>query len=227
MSLGIRKIFVGGPGRPTRFHTETGKLIPLAEFRFLPTVVYQYVRTRVSGHRPEEPWWPCPVIPIIASHLNEKSQVIEFGSGGSTVWLAKRCASVLSVEDDLEWSARTKARLETAGLTNATVKFAQGADYYNVSELSDRRFDLAIIDGSHRYRCVESVLPLMKTGSIVYLDNSDADKDRSVYPDPSMSREAQRILEQYCEQTPRAKLTRIASLISGELHAGEGMVLHL
>jgi hypothetical protein len=62
---------------------------------------------------------------------------------------------------------------------------------------------------------------------MLYLDNSDADKDRQFYPTAEMSRAAQALLEAFAKTERRATLSRYAGLISGELHAGEGTVLRV
>jgi predicted O-methyltransferase YrrM len=116
-------------------------------------------------------------------------------------------------------------RLADLELSNANVRLAQDIDYFGITDFQGPSFDLAIIDGSYRWKCVEAVLPRMRPGGLVYLDNSDADKDRRWYPDPSMRHAAQRILQEYCDAHPGTSLMRYSSLLNGELHAGEGMAL--
>ena len=194
----VTKIIAGGPGRRTRFHTEPNELIPMSGFAALPTVMAQWLRTRLTGTRPEAPWWPLAVIPVIERHLSKDSNVIEFGSGSSTIWLAKRARCVVSFEDDENWHRKTLHRLKQAGLQNSEVLFRVDEGYYRLEGVDpDQQFDLAVVDGSWRWLCLEHVLPRMKPGGIVYLDNADADKDLRSYPEPSHRRLAQRKLETY------------------------------
>jgi precorrin-6B methylase 2 len=223
----IQKLVAGGPGRPTRLHTESGERIPFRELSQLPRVLRNYVARRMIGRRPDEPWWPMPVLPVVAAHLNSQAKVLEFGSGSSTIWLAKRAGDVVSVEDNLKWTRIVKDRIAVLGLTNARIWHAEGRDYYDLSWLGKTMFDLVIVDGSYRWKCIEAALPRIRPGGMLYLDNSDADKDREFYPDARMSRVAQSLLEAYAEKESRATLDRHAGLISGELHAGEGIVLRL
>ncbi|WP_419696297.1 hypothetical protein ACN2CC_11020 [Mesorhizobium muleiense] len=222
-----RKIIAGGPGRPTRFHTERGERIPLQEFRHLPAAAFHKIVTLMTGRRKENPWWPLSVIPIIESHLDSHKDVIEFGSGGSTIWLAGRANRVIAVEDNLEWHSKVRSRLIDLGYTNADVRHSTGDDYYNLDFVRGQSFDLAVVDGSYRWKCIESVLPLMRSGSIIYLDNSDSDKDYRFYTDPQMRMQAQRHLEQYANNHPGSYLERHVGLISGEVQAGEGMILRV
>lgn len=223
----LRKIIAGGPGRPTRLHTERGELIPLHEMRHIPRMTVRKIAFIVTRRRPDEPWWPMSAIPVVEAYLNPSSRVIEFGSGSSTIWLAKRAGTVISIEDNSEWHRKVSTRLSDLKLYNAEVRFAKDAAFYDLRNLSDFQFDLAVIDGSYRWKCAQAVLPLMKPGGAVYLDNSDADKDRSSYPDSAMHHRAQAILEEYAASHPNSSLTRFASLINGEMHAGEGILLRL
>jgi protein-L-isoaspartate O-methyltransferase len=223
----LQKVIAGGPGRPTRFHTERGEFIGAAEMRHLPAVAYQFAATKLTGRRPDLPWWPMPVIPLIADHLKSSSLVLEFGSGSSTVWLAKRCRRVLAIEDHAAWQQKVKDRLLSLKLLNAEVRLATGADYYDLSEFSQLAFDLIIVDGSYRWKCVENALELLKPGGILYLDNSDADKDAQFYSESSEHHLAQNALEAFAIKHPSAKLSRHSGLLNGEIHAGEGMILKL
>lgn len=224
----IRKIIAGGPGRPTRLHTERGEMIPAIELLKLPRAATQFAMIRILRRRPELPWWPLNVIPVIEKHLSKASRVVEFGSGMSTLWLARRAKSVLAIEDNLDWHRAVTDRLNDAAICNATVRHLSSPDYYSVPGLpSDAQFDLAVVDGGYRWKCIEFVLPLMAPGSIIYLDNSDADKDRVFYSNKDDRYLAQKKLADCAEQLPDTLLERRKGLIMGELHAGEGMILRL
>jgi hypothetical protein len=229
MEIGLlQKLIAGGPGRRTRLHTELGERLPLPEFSRLPRMMLDYVGRRIRGRRPDEPWWPMPAIPIVAQHLNRQSKVLEFGSGSSTIWLGHRADVVISIEDNLIWKRVVSDRAAAFGLANVKVRFAQGPDYYDLGWLGDTQFDLVIVDGSYRWKCIEAALPHVRPGGMLYLDNSDADKDREFYPDPTMKRAAQALLESYVMTDRRgATLSRHVGLINGELHVGEGMVLRV
>jgi predicted O-methyltransferase YrrM len=221
----FQKLIAGGPGRPTRLHTERGEIIPPTEFRYLVGEAIAKIRTVVSGVRPDEPWWPKSVIPIIDRLISPAADVLEFGCGGSTIWIARRAKSVISMEDNWQWQSKIAERLCALNLTNASIRYAPSDSYFDLTWCKDRSFDLVIVDGSYRWRCIEAVLPLIRKGGAIYLDNSDADKDVKYYPDPNMKFMAQKLLEQYASQHHAAQLYRHSSIVSGELYAGEGMIL--
>jgi hypothetical protein len=99
----IKKLVAGGEGRPTRLHTESGDFLPLKEFPGIPRALAAALLSKVFRTHSSLPWWPLSVIPIVKSALTPHSRVIEFGSGSSTLWLAKNGLSVVSIEDDPAW----------------------------------------------------------------------------------------------------------------------------
>ncbi|KQX26169.1 MULTISPECIES: hypothetical protein [unclassified Sphingomonas] len=224
----IQKIVAGGPGRKTRLHTEEDQLIPLSELRHLPMAGGQWLFRKLVGTRPSEPWWPIPAIREVSAYMGSREcRVIEFGSGSSTAWLARRAACVHAIEDNESWFRETSARLKALGFGNAEISCRTGADYYDLSWIDDPICDLAIIDGSWRWKCIEAVLPHMTAGGLIYLDNSDADKDARHYPQDNDKRKAQSVLARIAESRPAARLYKVTGLISGELHVGSGTFLQL
>ncbi|MEM1140149.1 MAG: hypothetical protein AAGH45_09730, partial [Pseudomonadota bacterium] len=151
----IKKIVAGGLGRKTRLHTEQNELISLRRALIdLPGNMMSKTASLLGRPRAAMPWWPTVVIPEIEEILNRSSRVVEFGTGSSTIWLAERSKFVLGIEDNKEWANATKIRLEKLGHTNAQIVFAKNSNYYQLSKKYGN-FDLAIVDGSYRWKCVE------------------------------------------------------------------------
>ncbi|HEY0953010.1 MAG TPA: hypothetical protein VGD85_22645, partial [Nocardioides sp.] len=55
------------------------------------------------------PWWTFAAADAVEDFLRARpgARVLEWGSGASTVWLARRAGSVVTVEHDPAWAART------------------------------------------------------------------------------------------------------------------------
>lgn len=64
----------------------------------------------------DAPWLCWPAIDWLEAFMQPGMRVLEFGSGGSTVFFAKRGARVLSIEDDSAWHAEVQRRLGVLGL---------------------------------------------------------------------------------------------------------------
>lgn len=133
----------------------------------------------------ELPWFSYGAIDFLHRTLRPQATVFEFGSGGSTVFFARHCASVTCVEDNPAWAARVRERAAALGLTNATIRdrpvnvddaaeFLQ-SEYLN--EVRRGRFDVIVVDGADNDYTVrpvcfrvaeEQVLP----GGMIIVDDS-------------------------------------------------------
>jgi protein-L-isoaspartate O-methyltransferase len=222
----FKKLISGGDTRSTRFHTEENILIPIGPaFIDFPKCFLTKLTAR-RGKRPPKPWWPTRVIPFVEDFLKKDHKVIEFGSGSSTIWLAARAKSVVSMESSAEWAKITGERLEQFDLHNCTLCLAN-QDQYWVPPIDSGPFDLAIIDGDFRWKCFEEIQSKMNPGGLIYLDNSDSDKDLMQYNDNGPRRRAQYLMELFAKNNTGARITKVQSLIHGEIFAGEGMLLYL
>jgi len=56
--------------------------------------------------------------------LVPRKTVWEFGSGGSTLWFAKRAKSVVSIEDDPDWYAAVKDALNEQGMEGVDLRLS-------------------------------------------------------------------------------------------------------
>ena len=65
----------------------------------------------------EEPWLVAEAVDKMEQHLQGLSHgsVLEFGMGGSTVWLSQFDISLTSVDDNPKWYELVKERLEELG----------------------------------------------------------------------------------------------------------------
>jgi predicted O-methyltransferase YrrM len=103
-------------------------------------------------------------------------RVIEFGSGMSTLWFARRCGFLHSVEINNHWYQMLSRRLE--GAKHVRYELRSLDEYCDVSDYADASVDLAFVDGAWRSRCVENVLSKIRPGGFLYLDNTDLEGDR-------------------------------------------------
>lgn len=92
------------------------------------------------------PWIVPGATVTLAGLLRPEHTVLEFGSGGSTVFFAERCAEVVSFETSEEWADRTRAALEERRLGNATVHVVGSIDEIGAVLGPDARFDVVVVD---------------------------------------------------------------------------------
>lgn len=142
----------------------------------------------INGKTPldlEIPWFSYAAIDFLKEFVGPEMTVFEYGSGGSTLFFARRAKKVLSVEDNPQWFEWVSRRLEEKGLTNATLQLCE-FDFKNpvgfessayFSALPDRKFDIIVVDGSEEWTqvrpiCFERAEAHINTGGIIVVDDS-------------------------------------------------------
>lgn len=140
-------------------------------------------------------WWTYPAIDEIEAFLARTSnaRVFKYGAGASTLWLAKRCFEVTSVEHDAGFTANLQPHFEhhsnlhlqvvpDVPVTTASGKarslragYLQRAfDSYVASiDAVSGEFDMIVIDGRARNTCLAKAIPRLRADGILLFDNSD------------------------------------------------------
>lgn len=118
----------------------------------------------------ELPWYSYPAIEYIEQLDFTDKNVLEYGSGNSSIFWAKRCKKLVSVESDSEWYFKIKDQLPD----NVDYHLVEGKDEY-VSKIHEYpfSFDIIVVDGLYRYDCAVEALKKLNQGGIIILDNSD------------------------------------------------------
>lgn len=133
----------------------------------------------------ELPWFSYAAIDFLELFLEPHMSVCEYGSGGSTVFFARRVKSVYSIEDNHEWFELVSRRLQEKALSNVTLRLhpfdfknPQGFEHSAyLHAIPDQRFDLIVIDGSEEWTqvrpvCFEKAEGRVKIGGIIVVDDS-------------------------------------------------------
>ncbi|MCA9993754.1 MAG: class I SAM-dependent methyltransferase [Anaerolineales bacterium] len=149
------------------------------------TPPYVYYRLRDYFYRranPGLPWLTPAANTYLAAKLRHTDVGAEFGSGRSTVWLARRVAYLTSVEHNQEWYAQVSGWLEAEALTNVDYLYRPtqhinqdiDSDYVLVCHtFSLDSLDFALVDGAHRGRCANTIIPYLRPGGLLIVDNAD------------------------------------------------------
>lgn len=160
-----------------------------------------YLRSLFSIYDAEDlarldlPWWTFDAIEHVDTILRRRGKdmvAFEYGSGASTLWLARRCRAVFSVEHDSEWAERTRAlcaphdnveilAVPPTELTSMT-RCRSGRTGWKEYSFDDyvesiRRypflFDLIVVDGRCRVECLEEARNKLSEGGLIVFDNSN------------------------------------------------------
>lgn len=127
-------------------------------------------------------WTSYPLHQFLHSlHLKNKN-IVEFGSGGSTVFFLKRKAILTTIEHSKDWISKLKLKLGNQSqwqahlveLINSTDDCTCHLNYTKeVKFIEDESLDLVLVDGRHRVECIRAVKSKLKPGGHIILDDSD------------------------------------------------------
>jgi predicted O-methyltransferase YrrM len=123
---------------------------------------------------PEAPWFVPSAIQALDSALKSSDIVLEFGSGRSTTWFARRAKQVISVDHDPEWHGKVAADLAKLGLTNVRQLLCSREGYLSIfSQLGPETIDLVIDDATQRDHVALESLSRLSPGGLLVIDNAD------------------------------------------------------
>jgi len=161
-----------------------------------------------NGHclEHEMPWLTFPAISLIENFLEPSMRVFEYGSGGSTLFFARRVREVVSIEHEGEWYDKLKRRLENEGIENCTVHhilpspnqdadgrdpsdpdgYVSSNDQYSgksfreyvtkIEDYPDHSFDVVVVDGRARSSCFKHAISKVRAGGLLVFDNTGRDR---------------------------------------------------
>jgi len=115
------------------------------------------------------PWFTYSSINFLSSLDLSDKDVLEWGSGNSSLFLAERVKSIVSIESDQTWFEEVSKKK----FSNQEILFASLDEYEFKPEKIDKKFDVVIVDGEKRYECAKEIHKYLKDDGIVILDNSD------------------------------------------------------
>lgn len=110
------------------------------------------------GRRPmdvELPWFSNGAINYLKRAVRPEHEVFEFGSGGSSVFFARRTRSVRSVENDAAWYRLVTERTAALGLGNFRCELhpfgdddvARHQELSYFSAIVGHTYDIVVVDG--------------------------------------------------------------------------------
>jgi len=138
----------------------------------------------------------------LEGYLTNRSKVFEYGSGGSSLFIAKRAGQFISAEHNKKWYELLTRLLKEAGFNNYEYflrepefigkELAANDDYFNytsspsiysgysfksfcevIDKYPDGFFDLVFIDGVARPSCIFHSINKVKPGGFLMLDDSE------------------------------------------------------
>jgi len=148
------------------------------------------------------PWITFEAKEWLENYLKKDMTAFEWGSGGSTLFIAPKVKQITSVEHDKVWYTKVKTYLKLKKISNCQYKLikperkndnkkysSSSFDYKSSAEaypdfsfenycrfidsFPDNYFDLIVIDGRARNSCILYAKKKVKKGGYILLDNSE------------------------------------------------------
>ncbi|MGD0568042.1 MAG: hypothetical protein ABSA78_06520 [Candidatus Sulfotelmatobacter sp.] len=166
----IQRLVRADNTRRTRFHTSNGHLC-LNPIEFLKAFASTMGRAVFHRYAPM-PWLTFPAIDYLEPFVSGK-RVFEFGSGMSTLWFARRCRHVVSVESDSGWYRIVSQQARDFGNVQLFHAISK-EDYVGAISNCQGRFDLILVDGLYRIQCLDVVRSYLNLGGLLVVDNTDS-----------------------------------------------------
>ncbi len=130
---------------------------------------------------PDHPWLTRSANEILDSYLRKSDVGLEFGSGRSTKWFARRIGRLTSVEHDSIWATKVRHMLDAAAIINVDYKLISvdkeedqpdDTAYVKVSDaFSPNSLDFCLVDGIYGDFCALRVVDKIRPGGILVIDN--------------------------------------------------------
>lgn len=131
------------------------------------------------------PWFSFAAIDFLGRFATSAMSVFEYGSGGSTLFFAKRCARVVSTEDDKGWLDLVEAAARREGLSNVAVRhhpydFHAARDFDQsgyLNSIPDEPFHIIVVDGMERETlvrpaCFYHAEKVIQPGGVIVVDDA-------------------------------------------------------
>ena len=151
-------------------------------FRRHWTPRYLFDRLRVGLYQRrnmDKPWLTRQAIELLSTMLLPSDLAVDWGSGRSTCWIARRVKHLTSVEADANWHARVREMLAEQKIGNVDYRHCpvpdeeeRESEYTRVCEsFADQSLGFALVDGAARATCALNVLPKIQSGGLLAIDN--------------------------------------------------------
>lgn len=145
----------------------------------------RYIKNRIQEKfyrrtHSEVAWLTPGANEVLDRCLHKQDRGVEFGSGRSTLWFARRVAFLDSVEHQSDWYDNVNRMLAEAGLENVRYHLhlrdsdddPDRSGYVRVADgFAQESLDFALVDGIYREFCAKAVLDTLKPGGMLIIDN--------------------------------------------------------
>lgn len=121
------------------------------------------------------PWMNYQVITFLEQRLNNDLELFEYGSGYSTLFFAKLVKQVTAIEHDFSWFEIVNT-MKPASVNLIHQSLDDEDAYCNAAGRSKTAYDVIVVDGRLRVRCVKAAMNCLSAQGVILLDDSARDR---------------------------------------------------
>ncbi|MFC3880902.1 hypothetical protein ACFOSV_11970 [Algoriphagus namhaensis] len=155
----------------------------------------RYTKRTVAPYQMNAPWIAHFAFKRLENLVFPEMNILEFGSGGSTLYFKDKVQSIYSIEHDEKWFGEIASQFEhfpnvklnliqpetgddfDPTYSSVNGLFSEGKSFKAYAHAADHlekdSIDLLIIDGRARPQCLVNSIDKLKKGGILLFDNSD------------------------------------------------------
>jgi predicted O-methyltransferase YrrM len=142
-------------------------------------------QARFARRHPDAPDLSPSAVLLLDAFLKPGDVGLEWGSGRSTLWLARRVMQLYSIEDESHCFLAIKKRLAARGLAHKVVQRFVPCELTELDELEshpyanaalslpDDALALVLVAGKIRLSCLTAVLPKLAPGGLLALHQAN------------------------------------------------------
>jgi hypothetical protein len=117
------------------------------------------------------PWFTYSAIDFIKERLDKNIDILEFGSGNSTLFFAERVHNIVSIEHNVFYYNKILLK-KPNNVEMKNVSDSTSEDY--LKQLPhNSKFDIIIIDGLYRNECLINSINYIAEPGVIILDDSE------------------------------------------------------
>lgn len=120
----------------------------------------------------DTPWFHPTSLMFLSSLLKPDWVIFETGCGSSTIWFSSRVKKVVSFEHKKKWYDKVREIIENKKFKNIDLQLNPNYPKKGICGFGKNEFDFISIDGRGRVKSIETVLPYLKNGGYLLLDDS-------------------------------------------------------
>ncbi len=116
------------------------------------------------------PWMTSAEIDCIKTYLKSTDQMLEWGSGGSTMYYSQFVQKYVSVEHNPDWYAKMSSQVPSNVILNfVPMNGSKYTDYIMLPKILGWQYDRILVDGRQRVACADVARDILLPGGTMFV----------------------------------------------------------